>query len=546
MWVSMASVVEFVLVMFAVALALMVPLSRYARARRRDSLQTWNRLASQTGASMGLVFGVSLGACLLAASLSGVPAPAVHDEFSYLLQADTFSSGRLTNPTHPLSDMLATPHVLQSPSYQSKYPPGQGLVLAFGQVLIGVPLLGVWICQAAACAAIYWALRGWVPPRWALLGGLLAAGSYSMITDWGMSYWGGSFALLGGALAFGAVPRIAVAPNWRHGLLLGFGLAIFTVTRPYEGFVASIPILVECVRIYINHDRANRKVVAGGVLPAAAFVVAAALLVNVGYNSCVTGVAWKMPYMVWSEQHYGDLWMGESVRDSSDRLLFGVSGWFGHTGIITKLHRQFRFFASPALVPALLAACFLWRCRKTRFAATALAFVLISVLLQGTAGFPHYMAPVGVLFFAIAVQGFRRLRVWRWRGIRAGLSLSRSLPLLYAGCLLAGLVVDWAPRPYPAGHAWSQNRAKVARQLESREGRHLVLIRYAPNHIHHFEWAYNMARIDNAKIVWVRETSPENTKRIRAHFSNRQVWLLDADEPEPTARLEPAQLAASK
>jgi hypothetical protein len=472
-----------------------------------------------------------------------MPRPVYHDELSYLLAADTFARGRVTNPTHPRWPHFESFHVLQHPSYASKYPPGQGLLLALGQRL-GAPIAGVWLGVFAMCAAVTWMLGGFVPARWALFGGVLCAAQIAVFTYWGQGYWGGALAATGGALVFGATARIAsrgraVAPKHLslRGFVLGLGLLILASTRPVEGALVSLAaagsLLVWLAR---PGDRARRAMwVAAPVGVVLAIGLGATLL----YNRAITGDALHAPYTVHDQAYlatpafvfqplrpipryrhdlfrrfYVDYLVGAYQAQRS------VSGWASVRA--DRLARSWQVLLGPVLTASLLLALGCRRARGVRLAVAGTSLLLVAVAVT-TSHHPHYAAPAVPLLLLAAVQGTRSL-VLRFPSTRRRRGF--AIAIVLAAVAAARLAI---PDPVLAiGRARSANRAKatVERELEKLGGRHVVFVRHGPYADIHDEWVANGADIDARQVVFARAMSPAEDAALRAYYADRRAWRV--------------------
>ena len=94
-------------------------------------------------------------------------APLIHDEASYLLQAETFARGRWSMPSPPIPAFFEQFHVLVTPTFASKYPPGHAILLVPG-IWLGLPGLVPLLLNALAGGLLF-ALARRVANAWVAL-----------------------------------------------------------------------------------------------------------------------------------------------------------------------------------------------------------------------------------------------------------------------------------------------------------------------------------------------------------------------------------------
>jgi hypothetical protein len=477
------------------------------------------------------------------------PAPFVNDEFSFLLAGDTFAHGWLANPVHPLWQHLESFHIIFQPTYASMYPPLQGVFLALGKAVFGHPFVGVALSVGLMCAAFCWMLQAWLPPAWALLGGLLPVIRFGVFSYWDNSYWGGAGAATGGALVLGALPRIMKRRCFADLVLFLLGAAMLANSRPWEGLVLTLCAAVTLLIWMLRQEPAK----AWDALRRIAVPLAlGAALVAVGtsyYFYRVTGSPFRMPYQVnrdtyavakyffWQKPHAVPVYRHQALRDFYLGLELSryhetrtLGGMLVET--LRKAGMIWLFYLGVALTVPLVALPWVWSDKRTRWLlqVAGVCFAGSAIVIYFTA---HYAAPMTAALLALTLQGMRHLRLWRFEGKPTGIFLVRAS---IAICVLVLPLQVRSMRRPPKPGSWqavSQARAAALAQLNAQPGEHLVLVRYSPQHDSLAEWVYNSADIDGSKVVFARDMGVQENQELLHYYPSRSVWLAEPDRSPP-------------
>jgi hypothetical protein len=357
---------------------------------------------------------------------------------------------------------------------------------------------------------------------------------------------------------------------------MGIGIVLLMLTRPFEGLLLCLPVLVALVRwlLFGKNRPGAALLIRRAAFPVLLIVTAGAWLGYYDYR--VYGSPSTLPYTVarntyavapyffWQSPRPVPNYRHAEMRDFYARFEFdyykdlhSISGFipqntlkFG-TGVVG-------FFAGFALLPPLMMFRRVILDRRLRFLVLCLPLWLGGVAI-GNFLVPHYLGAYSAAFYALGLQAMRHLRFWKSEGKPAGLTLARLLVTIciaMAGLRLFAEPLNLNPSKWPGG-VWicfwngpghfGLERAQIESRLEQLPGPQLVLVRYSTKHFPMDEWVYNAADIDGSKVIWAHEMDAASNVELINYYKDRKVWVVEPDSQPITVSLYPVpqQLAVA-
>jgi hypothetical protein len=343
-----------------------------------------------------------------------------------------------------------------------------------------------------------------------------------------------------------AAPRLLRNPRPKHSLLLGLGFGVLAASRPFEGLIVAVLI---SAWLFTGLPQKSGWTATIGKLAPGALVVGGCLCLLSFYNWRVTGSPFTAPYSLYADTYdvvpvftFQELNPEPEYRHELLRSF--------HLGVMMRNFQHQKegpiidlanvrllagFFLGPSLMLVTLLGLF-WRSHWLLFVLLTLAAAVWSHAVTLSAIFrPHYFAPFVPALVLLTVRGLRVLHTFRFRRLSIGAPMAKAVAvscvLIFAASAMLRLRTQW-----PVMGRWNRlefSRRRVVEQLSDKGPKHLVFVRYGPQHDIHREWVYNLGEIDAAPIIWAREMGPADNRALRHYYRDRKAWMLEVDERPP-------------
>lgn len=470
--------------------------------------------------------------------------PVVHDEASYLLQAETFARGRWVMPSPPLPKFFEQFHVFVTPTFSSKYPPGHGILLVPG-IWLGLPGLIPLLLNGLAAALLFILVRrvtnGWV----ALLTVVLWLPMNTNLV-FRPSYFSENTSSVLWLLGWWALLEWRETKHEKWLILIAFCVAWMAITRPLTALAFAIP-----VGLVVIGQTARTRQWRQLLRPA---LVGVAIVLLLPISSAKDTGSWRVsPYSLYARDYLPFDKMGFGL-DTTPPMRSLPSDMQGLAKAFGPVHAKHTLDRLPTILYDRWHWMFVDAFRGNRLPLAIFAIVALAVL-----PYAGWFAVGGSLVLTLCYLGYAHDASWDlyyleiiplfpfltacgiwavWLALwRRGKDIRHSFPgTTNAQAALAGLIACtlWlVPARAEVVHAQQQQATRRAYQAgffdaaaKLPESHTIIFIRYAPWHSVHTSLIANHADLPDAQAWFVYDRGAENASLI-ALAPGRTPYLFD-------------------